>query len=55
MPTVEVVCPECGFNKALYFLVADETESKMVARMMCKKVFGMEVRCGHVWDLEDAN
>lgn len=55
MPTIEVICPECGFNKALYFLVSDEGETKMVARMMCKRVIGMQVRCGHIWDLEDQN
>lgn len=53
MPTVEVICPECGYNRAIYFLVPDELESKMLARMMCKNITGTTVKCGHIWDLND--
>lgn len=53
MPTVEVECPECGHNRAIYFLVPDEQETKMLARMMCKNVKGTTVKCGHIWDLND--
>ena len=55
MPTVEIECPECGHNRAIYFLVPDEQETKLLARMMCKNTIGTVVKCGNVWDLNDAS
>ena len=53
VPTVEVGCPECGYGKAIVFLVSDGAETKMVARMMCRSVMGSTVKCGHTWTLSD--
>ena len=53
LPTIEVECPECGHNKAIYFLIPDQVQTKMIARLMCKNIVDETVRCGHIWDLND--
>jgi hypothetical protein len=53
MPLVEVLCPECGYNRAIYCVTPDENETKMVAKMMCASVVGTVSKCGHTWELDD--
>ena len=53
LPTIKVNCPDCNYPKALVFLVPDEEETKMVAKLMCKNVTGSTVKCGNVWELND--
>lgn len=52
MPSVEVECPDCGNNRAVYFLTPDEGESKIVAKMICASATGTTAKCGHIWDLD---
>jgi DNA-directed RNA polymerase subunit M/transcription elongation factor TFIIS len=49
----EVTCPECGHNRAIYTLAADEDETKFVARMMCANVQGTTIKCCHTWELDE--
>jgi hypothetical protein len=51
MPSVYVECPECGYDRAVYFLTPDEGETKIVAKMICASATGTTPKCGHVWDL----
>jgi len=53
MPNVHVECPECGYDRAVYFLTPDEGESKIVAKMICASSTGNTPKCGHVWDLDE--
>lgn len=53
LPTIDVLCPECGHKRAIYFLIPDEGETKMIARLMCKNVAESTIKCGHIWDLND--
>ena len=53
MPSVEIECTECGFNRAVYMLTPDEGETKLVTRMICANAFGAVAKCGHTWILED--
>ena len=53
LTTIRVTCPECGFKRAIYFLVSDEKETKMIAKLMCKNITGSTVKCGHIWELND--
>ena len=52
MPSVYVECPECGYDRAVYFLTPDEGETKIVAKMICASATGTTPKCGHVWDLQ---
>ena len=52
-PSIHIECPECGYGKAICFLRADEAETKMVAKLMCRNVKGNVVICGHAWTLND--
>lgn len=53
MPMVEVECPECGYNKAVYCIAPDENETKLVTRMTCASVIGSVAKCGHSWELKE--
>lgn len=53
MPKVDIECPECGYDKAVYFLTPDEGETKIVAKMICASATGTTVKCGNMWDLND--
>lgn len=53
MPSVEVECPECGYNKAVYILAPDDGETKLVATMLCASQTGTVAKCGHIWTLDD--
>jgi hypothetical protein len=53
MPSVEVECPECGYNKAVYILAPDDGETKLVAVMLCASQTGTVAKCGHIWTLDD--
>lgn len=51
MLMVEVQCPECGHNKAVYWIAPDENETKLVTRMTCAAAKGSLSTCGHSWEL----
>ena len=53
MPSVEVECPECEHNRAIYILTPDEGETKMVAKMICTNARGTTILCGNTWDLDE--
>lgn len=53
MPSVEVECPECGYNRAVYILTPDEGETKMTAVLICASATGTVAKCGHSWVLEE--
>lgn len=55
MPSVKINCPECGYDRAVYFLSPDETESKILARMICMSSTGNTPKCGHVWNLDESD
>jgi hypothetical protein len=55
MPSVEVECPECGYDRAVYFLTPDEGETKIVAKMICASAAGSTAKCGNIWDLEETS
>ncbi len=55
MPSVYVECPECGYDRAVYFLTPDEGETKIVAKMICASATGTTPKCGHVWDLQESS
>jgi len=53
MPRMEVECPECGFHSAVYTVVPDESERKIVIKLICAR--GAEenvVKCDKKWDLD---
>jgi ribosomal protein S27E len=50
---VEVTCPECGHDRAIYTMAPDENETKLVARMMCASVTGTVAKCSFIWELDD--
>ena len=52
MLTANVTCPECGYGKAVYTLVPDEKQTKMIAKMLCNNVMGKTIKCGNRWDLD---
>lgn len=51
MPTVEVECPECEYNKAVYFLTPDPGDTRLLAVMICANATGTVAKCGHSWVL----
>jgi hypothetical protein len=53
MPTVEIECPECGYNRAIYMLTPDEGETKMLAVMICASATGTVAKCGNTWVLDE--
>jgi len=55
MPSVEVECPSCGYNRAVYQLTPDQGETKMLAVMMCTSSFGQLAKCGHSWVLPESS
>ena len=55
MPNVEVTCPECDYNRAVYFLTPDEGETKLVAVMICASASGTTAKCGYSWILEETS
>lgn len=55
MPSVKVECPECLYDRAVYFLMPDEGETKIIAKMICASSTGTTAKCGNIWDLEDTS
>ncbi len=53
MPRVEIECPECGYNKAVYLMTPDEGETKLITVMICASATGTVAKCGHHWILDE--
>lgn len=53
MLMVEVECPECGYNKAVYSIAPDENETKLVTRMTCASIKNSVSGCGNSWELKE--
>ena len=53
LPTISIPCPECDYNQAIYFLMPDKDERRMVTKLMCKSRTGSTIKCGHVWELPE--
>jgi DNA-directed RNA polymerase subunit M/transcription elongation factor TFIIS len=48
-PQVDVICPECGYDRAVFLITPDENETKLVAKMMCASIVGTVAKCGNIW------
>ena len=53
MPRIEVECPDCGHNEAIYILTPDEGETKMLAKLICTNEKNGTIVCGNTWDLDE--
>ena len=53
MPRIEVECPNCGHNEAIYILTPDEGETKILAKLICTRTKDGTIVCGNTWDLDE--
>jgi hypothetical protein len=50
MPRVrDVICPDCGYDEAVYFLVADESDTRLERIFLCGKIEDGMPACGRRW------
>jgi hypothetical protein len=53
MPIMRVECPECGYDEAVYTVVPEEGERKIVLKLICAR--GARdgiVKCDKKWNLD---
>lgn len=57
MPRLKARCPNCDYEEAVYFLIPDEGERKIVTKLICARQAEdtKMVICGEVWDLPDGD
>lgn len=53
MRATDIECPSCGFNEAVYFMTADQSETKIRKVYICGRIENGQVSCGKNWNSDE--